>query len=455
MEERKQQELDAESMGEIIAADDVGIREQEHEEHHHYHHRHHRGHSRRKHHHHKHKPSKKKNKFAAFIKKHRGALINILSCTVSVVLLIVLAVSIDFSRPESKEVNHTDITQSTVQIETSVYHEKALLVSDAISYYVQQKDSKVSANEVYKLFNGHKRDLNLGLPLSFTYRVTGLPGGIDAQSAMLEVSENADFSEAMTYKLDLDGTGSSLYNLKTGTKYYYRVTLMLTNGGDIATTGSFETEASPRILNIDGAVNVRDIGGWSTKDGRTIKQGLLYRGSKIDGAVEPEYKITDLGLQQMIAGLGIRFDMDLRSSHENENGTDALGKNVAHKYYGVGMYSELLKDKEKLKAVFSDLANPDNYPIYLHCTYGRDRTGSVCYLLEALLGMSEEDLHKEYELSAFTDSYVNTAEFNAFVELISSFEGETTQEKVEGYLLSIGGTAEEIATIRQIFLKEE
>ena len=107
-----------------------------------------------------------------------------------------------------------------------------------------------------------------------------------------------------------------------------------------------------------------------------------------------------------------------------------------------------------VRMLFMNTTVWDNYPIYMHCTYGRDRTGSVCYLLEALLGVSDEDLRKDYDLSAFTDSYVNNGEFNAFVEKINTFDGETTQKKVEGYLRSIGVTNKEIASIREIFLEE-
>ena len=92
--------------------------------------------------------------------------------------------------------------------------------------------------------------------------------------------------------------------------------------------------------------------------------------------------------------------------------------------------------------------------MYLHCTYGVDRTGTVCYLLEALLGVSDADLRKDYELSAFKDSYINSEEFAVFVARVKMLDGDTTQEKVEGYLLSIGVTAEEIANIREIFLGE-
>ncbi len=464
MEDNKQLELEGVEVIEdqTLSGDEHHHHHHSEHSHHHHHHHHHSGHSHHHKHHRRHRrrrhnrnnsSKKKPNKLVAFFKKHRSILINILSCTISVVLLVVMAFNIDDSRSNQADGAYTNVTKSTVQIETSVYSDKILLVSDAISYYMNP-DNDASANEVYKSFDGYKQRLNMGMPLNFAYRVTGLPSDVEAQSAVLEISEHEDYRDALSYTLDLDVSSLDIYNLKTGTSYYYRVNLTLDNGSVIGTTGAFETVKSPRILNIDGTVNARDIGGWTTTDGRVVKQGLLYRGSEIDGEVQPDYKITDRGLQQMIGDLGVRFDMDLRSASENKSGVDALGKNVVHKYYGVGMYSAILDNKEQVREIFSDLANPDNYPIYLHCTYGRDRTGSVCYLLEALLGVSDSDLRKDYDISAFTDSYVNTAEFNAFVEKINTFSGDTTQKKVEGYLLSIGVTSEEIATIRQIFLEE-
>ena len=245
-----------------------------------------------------------------------------------------------------------------------------------------------------------------------------------------------------------------IYHLIPGTQYYYRLNLVLSSGNIVSTVGTFRTAQSPRILSVDGIHNVRDIGGWETMDGQRIQYGLLYRGTELDGGVESTYRLTEDGVEDMIAVLGIRFDMDLRASSDN-NG-DVLGDGVVHKNYPVAMYSHILNENnnEIVRSIFADLANKDNYPIYMHCTYGRDRTGTVCYLLEALLGMSDEDLHKEYELSAFKDSYANLEDFSLFVTRISMLEGNTTQEKVEGYLLSIGVTNEQIASIREIFLGE-
>ena len=230
------------------------------------------------------------------------------------------------------------------------------------------------------------------------------------------------------------------------------MSITLSNDAVITTDGNFTTVDSPRILTIEGAKNVRDIGGWETASGKPIKYGLLYRGTELDGA--NAYQLTEEGRRDMLSVLGIKFDMDLRGASEIKGG--ALGENVFHKGYGAGEYSMVFDPifAERVREAFVDLANKDNYPIYMHCIYGRDRTGTICYLLEALLGVSDEDLLKDYELSAFTDGFIRTDEFTEFIAGFEAFKGNTTQERVENYLLSVGVTEEEIANIREIFLGE-
>ncbi len=424
--------------------------------HHHHHHSHHH-HSKHKHHrHHKrHSSSKSGNKLIKFFKQHRSVLVNILSCTVSVVLLIVLAFVLEkqYKAGTDNDVS-IDITKSTIKIESSIFIDEVPLVKQAIFAYLDDTND-LNANSVYKKYGGYEAKLNVGLPVSYTYRIVGLPDEIFLKEATLDVGRSENYEDVKTYVFEDDAESIDIYHLMPGTKYYYRLNLTLSTGNVIKTTGEFSTADSPRILSIDGILNVRDIGGWKTSSGGTIKHGLLYRGSELDGAVEPTYLLTERGLRDMILTLGIRFDMDLRSPTDTKG--DALGANIIHENYSVGMYSEIFNDENKLRIreIFSDLANKDNYPIYMHCTYGRDRTGTICYLLEALLGVSDEDLQREYELSAFTDSYVNLEKFAVLKARIELLDGETTKEKVEGYLLSVGVTAEEISNIRDIFLEEQ
>jgi len=110
-------------------------------------------------------------------------------------------------------------------------------------------------------------------------------------------------------------------------------------------------------------------------------------------------------------------------------------------------------DYEKIRDIFRDLANPANYPMYMHCTYGLDRTGTVCYLLEALLGADETDLIRDYELSALYHGHASGDTLDPLHTTLETYDGNNLSEKVASYLLSTGVTAEEIASIRSIFLE--
>ena len=158
----------------------------------------------------------------------------------------------------------------------------------------------------------------------------------------------------------------------------------------------------------------------------------------------------------MLNDLHIKTEMDLRSEAEDVNKIDALGENVRHIYYDAPMYSTMFREEhgETMRTIFTDLADPANYPVYLHCTYGQDRSGTVCYLLGTLLGMDETDLMKEYMLSGLHHGYVAMDEINAFVRRINEMSGVTTREKVERYLLDVGVTFEQIQSIRNILLED-
>ena len=313
--------------------------------------------------------------------------------------------------------------------------------------------------EIIKQNSDVEAPYDVSVPVVLTPEIYNLPEDMALYGYLVEISMYEDFSTSDTYIFKY-GEEIEIYNLRTACKYYYRVSLVSTP--DVKDTyfkyvGSFTTSDTPRILSIDGVNNVRDIGGWRTSDGKRIRQGLLYRGTELDGIVQADYRITDKGIYTMTNILDIKYDMDLRGEHENPTGVEVWGSDISHKYYGVNMYKGIFTDeaKVKIKNVFSDLANPDNYPVYLHCTYGMDRTGTICYLLEALLGVSDDDLLMEYRLSSLHYTGMLTNDFETTRVAMSAYEGESTQEKVENYLLECGVTPEEIASIREIFLVDE
>lgn len=421
--------------------------EHRHSEHHHSGHRH-KQHSSKK------KKTHTKHKFKTFIKKNRGQIIS-LSLLFCALLAIILMIpnTLDKSK-DVQDANGSLQDDSSLQLRVPFFTEEHTLVHDAVLSLLSAEAEE--AQEVLAPFHETKGRLDIGFPVVLDFNVSDLPAGCFVTAIKVEVDENEDFSEPRVFRLSAEKRSVSIPYLKTGTQYFFRITFSFSNEQTLSSAGSFKTSATPRILSVDGLVNVRDIGGWTTRSGKTISQGKLFRGSEPDGAVEENYNVTSKGLLDALTVLGIRTDVDLRASSDHVDHTDALGANVTHTYYEIPMYDGIFdkEGSERIRALFSDLAKPEIYPVYLHCTYGTDRTGTVCYLLEALLGLSEEDLLTEYALTALYHKNTTVQSLSPLREGLNGYPGFTLQEKCENYLLSIGVTAEEISNIRTVFLTD-
>ena len=334
-------------------------------------------------------------------------------------------------------------------IELSMQEEDFYLVGNVVKEWMK---GEKSATDLYNQYREAGR-VYTSESVKIKYSIYNIWNSIKVVDQTAYLSTDDQFEHSTVFSMGAEERSLRLDYLYVDTTYYFKLIVLLSNGEELSITSSFKTAASPRIITIEPLRNIRDIGGWVTTDGKVIKQGLLYRGSELDGATEPKYQLDESGIQIMLEKLGIKTELDLRAS--NLPGVqDVLGESVKHNYYSFLSYSECFTEsgRRKLKNIFSDLANPDNYPIYLHCAYGADRTGTVCYFLEAILGLSEEDLYREWELSILQNGGAFFEEMDSFVETMKTFEGSTMKEKAENYLLSIGVTQQEIDSIREIFL---
>lgn len=453
---------ESDGLSDSSGARDVETYHSNHSEHHHSHHR--SGHS---HHHSHHSSGKKRNRnrkkenINHFFKKNKHKISNIVIAVFFAIILILLGLMLDkkgFTSSDDNGGNSTVggivSTDSTLQIEIPIFDDEIVLANPAVTKYMESSIT-VSAADIYKEYSSLGR-LDKGMPVTLKYSIKGIPNGLSVRSAELFVADNSDFKSPFVYSLSDSETSVDVYNLKTNTQYYFKFVLALSNGGKSSIEGSFRTAKSPRMMSVDGVCNMRDIGGWETVDGKRIRQGLLYRSAEIDGAVDSKYSITPDGVNTMLTVLGIRTDMDLRAETDNVNNTHALGAGVKHNYYNAQMYSDVFSNngKESTRIIFSALADKNNYPVLMHCTHGLDRTGTICYLLEAVLGVSEEDMMRDYQLSAmYHGGFWSLNQMNEFIGRLKSYEGETIQAKAENYLLSIGVTSGEISSIKEIFLE--
>lgn len=431
--------------------------ETKHHSHHHHHHHHHHSHKRRSHHtHHKSNKNGNRNKFKHFFKRNKKRLGYIAISLIVVIALVFLSLFLDSNLRSNKKddsKNQPYSEGSLIKIGIPFYAEPLSTVSPAVSAYLES-DSAVGSSKYYNEYRKSGQRLDIGIPIKLYYDIDKLPQGCSVAESKMYICENASFEDSLIYKFKKNERTIKVYNLKSNTQYYYRVELILSNDYVTSAQGTFKTADTPRLMNIDGAVNVRDIGGWKTANGKTVRQGLLYRGSELDGAVESEFFVEKSGIEELVTNLGVRTEMDLRSPADNKDKINPLGDKVNHIYYDSYMYSDVFTPvgSTAVKRAFSDLANSSNYPIYLHCTYGMDRTGTVCYLLGALLGIDRHDLMRDYQLSTFYYGNVKLDKMNEFIAVLETYNGNTLQEKTENYLLSIGVTQQEIESIRNIFL---
>ena len=283
------------------------------------------------------------------------------------------------------------------------------------------------------------------VPFVFEYNLKGRDG-------ILTLSEHEDMSAPVDIFMSKEKTFLVIDNLKTNTKYFYTVTV-----NEKVYEGSFWTARSTRFIDIDGIYNTRDIGGYVNLDGKTVRQGMVIRGTELDGLVVPGYRLTEAG-KQTIRSFGFVYDMDLREA-SIFMGTygSPIGADVRHEFYTAPQYGQIFSAayKESLRRIFSDMANSANYPMYLHCTYGADRTGTVIFLLQGVLNMSEEQMVREYQMSGFQfSSYAESDQMDIIISGLQNKEGDTLQEKIVNFLINdIGVTQGEIDSIRNIMLQ--
>lgn len=280
-----------------------------------------------------------------------------------------------------------------------------------------------------------------------------------ATAIRVEYSVNNDFSDAIEVETEVYKTGLNLYNLLKAAKYYVRVTALC--GEEIMASGEtvFETtDIGPRIMNVGGIYNVRDLGGYTTESGERTLQNLFFRGGALSDSTDPAYHqvaLNESGKAYMSGALGIRTDFDLRNATENLGLTESPIPGATLEYYNVGGYLSAFTDAEGYRKVFSALSDPSRYPVYLHCTGGADRTGTVSFLINALLGVDETALIQDYELTSFSiyrerNSQGTVYDFKPFLEKLKTYAGETLSRKTENYMLSIGVTETEIYNIKAI-----
>lgn len=274
-----------------------------------------------------------------------------------------------------------------------------------------------------------------------------------------------------------------LSNLEIATRYSLRIAEYDPKNGE---TNSVETTFStedipPRLLRVHAVHNVRDLGGWVGEGGKRIRQGLIFRSQGFNYNAyyrDPMTRITlpkeEWGIgrargtpesrRECLRQLGIRTEIDLRRV-ENElwriTGSP-LGRSVEYLQIPGGHYVQLGDSmyKAAFAKAFRIFTRRENYPISFHCIAGADRTGSLAYVLGSLLGMSEEDLDRDYHFTVFSDvfpwPYVkDCCRLDGLKKVFSAYPGKDIHERILAYVHDTGVRDEEILAFKEIMFGKD
>ncbi len=230
-------------------------------------------------------------------------------------------------------------------------------------------------------------------------------------------------------------TQFELISLIPGNTYWWKSVSSTT----VLNSGAFKVVGQLRPIKIEGGWNGRDLGGWTGLGGHKIQYEKMYRGGSLN-AITTKAKTE---LQQV----GIKAELDFRGLYTSYNNYEGIWatSNTAHNHalgycpiYGSQMWTRVMSDYEQNKPLthsvqVSQLAYvikclKAGYPVYFHCKSGADRTGEFGFTCEAILGLSEGDMVKEYELTTF--SYENCkriiSDASYFATFFEAIQGMTT-----------------------------
>ena len=287
--------------------------------------------------------------------------------------------------------------------------------------------------------------------------------------AKVEFSETEDFANPIVEKVKAETKGKKVFGaeairpgyLKLGTKYWWRVSGEDESGAKVVSdVRTFTTENVPPRMIGKPSFNFRDMGGGVNADGVKVRQGLLYRGQA------PMTKVSvDVLKSFYVDKLGIKTQVDLRGKDECENRQKTYGEvetslaGIEHLFFPIIPYHVTHPScAPNVREMFKVFSDKSKYPIYFNCAVGSDRTGTVAFILDGVIGREEKYFYDNYELPSFNHNLPRFRYCRKGSELFSTFgpkkEGETTRGNVIKYLLKIGVTQEEIDAVQKILLEK-
>ena len=259
----------------------------------------------------------------------------------------------------------------------------------------------------------------------------------------------------------ITGGTYTITNMTPGCTYTYSVN----ENGTLVAEGELNAVGQVRMVSITDAWNCRDLGGWTGLNGKTIKYGKLYRTASLNGEFVGTSSTSDMDYadpsmyifraQDDIDRLGIQAELDLRGDPYSgivgdwgSEGTDHSASLRQTRLKGAD-FMRIMTDygliyPTQRSSLVQDVAwiiqeLKLGKPVAFHCRIGADRTGALSYVIEALLGVHEGDVARDYELTSFApksgNRYASRPNQTFFSQKFGFVAvGDTFQERCYYYL---------------------
>lgn len=185
-----------------------------------------------------------------------------------------------------------------------------------------------------------------------------------------------------------------------------------------------QKEEQNRHIELDGQPNFRDLGGYKTIDGKTVKWGQVYRSGELPRLTNEDVMILEsLGIKTVISFLS-QPEIDAKGEDrlpegikeisipiDTEDGTGGLAKEILIARQTGDFSNVPVEINPEIHKLLINIANKEyaqllrevldssNRPMVFHCSHGIHRTGTATALLLTILGVPWETIREDYLLS--------------------------------------------------------
>ena len=267
------------------------------------------------------------------------------------------------------------------------------------------------------------------------------------------ISFTLDSDPTVHWEDEVSAGTYAVYNLIPYEVYTWEVK---DTNGTITDQGKLMAKGNVRVLNTERVNNARDLGGWDC-DGGTVKYNMVFRGAPMEQATEYD--------KTQFQRLGLCCELDIRGDAEAYHLMESPIPGVKYSRIPIYGYDGGIKvdghpvqqTKKALELIIKNAIAGQS--TYFHCAAGADRTGTLAYLLEGLLGVSASDLDKDYELTSF--GYVgngrmrSNTQYRLMKAYMESMPGDTLEEKFINWYLQVGFHVESLNRFRSVMIKGE